>query len=164
MPIDHLIADLTAPDASKRAQAAEQLAQLGSDAQPAAVALVRATGDDGEEVRQWAASALEEMGPPSVSDLNQLAALIEDHSSDVGYWATTLLGRLKAEAAPAVNALARAVGGQQAIAVPQRAAWPLGEIGPAAVAALPTLKQVASDPDPRLARLAQQAISQIAGS
>jgi hypothetical protein len=39
----------------------------------------------------------------------------------------------------------------------------LGEIGPAAAAALPHLRKAAADPDPRLARLAQQAIDQIGG-
>jgi HEAT repeat protein len=159
--LSQLIASLSARDADQRAQAAEQLAQLGADAQPAAVALVLACGDEAEEVRQWATSALEELGPPEATDVSQLISLIEAKSADVGYWAVTLLGRLKAQAAPAVETLAHAVTESQHLAVRQRAAWALGEIGPAAAATLPTLRKAAGDPDPRLARLARQAIEQI---
>lgn len=158
-----LIAALSAPDAAKRAEAAEELAQLGPDAQPAAVALVVACGDEEEEVRQWATAALEQLRPPLASDMGQLATLIEARSPDVGYWAATLLGRLKGEAAEAVDALAHAIAGQSDIAVRQRAAWALGEIGPAAATGLPSLRQAAGDADPRLSRLAQEAIGKIAG-
>ena len=158
-----LIAALSAPDAAKRTEAAEQISLLGPDAQPAAIALVLACGDEVEEVRQWATAALEQLGPPEASDVGQLAILVEARSSDVGYWAATLLGRLKGEATPAVDALARAVTGPLDLSVRQRAAWALGEIGPGAAAALPSLQKAAADPDPRLSRLAKQAISQIAG-
>ena len=127
------------------------------------MALVLACGDEAEEVPQWVASAREEMGPPETSDVSPLVSLIEAKSPDVGYWAATLLGRLKAEAAPAVDALADAVARSPHLPVRQRAAWALGEIGPAAAAALPSLRKAATDADPRLARLAQQAIEQIGG-
>ena len=66
MPIDaaELAGALHAPDPARRAEAAEQLARLGGDARPAAVPLVMACGDASEEVRQWAAAALEELGAP----------------------------------------------------------------------------------------------------
>jgi HEAT repeat protein len=156
-----LIAALSSPETANRAEAAEQIAQLGADAQAAAVALVLACGDEAEEVRQSVASALEDLGPPEASDIGQLASLIEAKSPDVGYWAATLLGRLKADAAPAVDTLARAVAGSPHLPVRERAAWALGEIGPAAAAALPSLQKASTDPDPRLARLAQEAIKQI---
>ena len=161
--LSQLIDDLAAPDPATRSQAAERLSQLGSDAQPAAVALVRACGDPEEEVLQWATGALEALGPPLVSGVDQLAALIDDQSPDVAYWAATLLGRLTAAAAPAVEVLTHAVAGTADLSVRQRAAWALGEIGPAAAAALPALRQAVTDPDPRLSRLAQQAIDRIAG-
>jgi HEAT repeat protein len=165
MPRDfsRLIASLSDSNAAKRAEAAEQLAQLGADAQPAAVALVLACGDEADEVRQWAAAALEQMGPPQPSDVEHLTPLIEAQSPDVGYWAVTLLGRLKAGAASAVEALAYAIAGSPHPSVRQRSAWAAGQIGPAAVAALPSLRKAADDPDSRLARLAQQAIDQITG-
>ena len=160
--LSRLLSGLSAPDAHKRSQAAEQLAQLGPDAQPAAVALVLACGDEAEEVRQWATTALEGIGPPETSDTEQLASFIEGRSPDVGYWAATLLGRLKNKAAPAVNALAGAVAGSRHLPVRQRAAWALGEIGPSAATAVPSLQKAAADSDPRLASLAEKAIGQIA--
>lgn len=161
--LSNLIAALSAPGADQRAQAAEQLAQPGADAQAAAVALVLACGDEAEEVRQWATSALEEMGPPEAADVGQLVSLIEAKSPDVGYWAVTLLGRLKAESASAVDALAHALAESPHLPVRQRAAWALGEIGTAAAASLPQLQTASAGSDARLARLAQEAIKQIAG-
>jgi len=165
MPSDfsRLLSRLSSSDADSRARAAEQLAQRGPGARPAAVALVLACGDEAEDVRQWAKAALEGMGPPEASDGGQLASFLEGRSPDVGYWAATLLGRLKAKAAPAVAALTRAVAGSPHPPVRQRAAWALGKIGPAAAPALGALKQAAAGGDPRLARLAQRAVEQIGG-
>ena len=75
--ISRLISNLSASDDDTRAKAAEQIAQLGPDARPAAMALVLACGDEAEEVRQWAAAALEEIGPPEVADLSQLVAFLK---------------------------------------------------------------------------------------
>lgn len=158
-----LIPALSAADADTRARAAEQLAQLGSDARPAAVPLVLACGDEAEDVRQWATAALEAIGPPDLADVASLTSFVDGRSPDVGYWAATLLGRLKSEAAPAVDSLARAVAGSPHLSVRQRAAWALGEIGPAAIAAVPLLEKAATEADPRLSHLAQAAMSQIAG-
>ena len=95
MPADisQLAADLNHPDPATRCKAAEQLSRLGSDAREAALPLVRACAAEAEEIRQWAAAALEELGPPSASDLDALALLLADENADVGYWAATLLGR-----------------------------------------------------------------------
>ena len=106
-------------------------------------------------------AALEEMGPPQASDVGELAALVGDPGADVAYWAVTLLGRLEAEAAPAVAALGAAVSDAQEMSVRQRAAWALGKIGPPAVPAIDALRRAESDEDPRLARLARQAIERI---
>ena len=133
------------------------------DRQPAAVALVLACGDEDEEVRQWATAALEGMGAPEASDVGPLTSFLAGRSPDVGYWAATLLGRLKTEAAVAVDALARALSESPHLAVRQRAAWALGEIGPAAPAAIPALKTAAMATDSRLCRLAEKAIGRIGG-
>lgn len=161
-----LIAALTSSDPIQRSNAAEQLSRLGADARNAAVALVRACADETEEVRQWVAAALEELGPPAVSDVGYLTASLDDprtddHGADVAYWAATLLGRLGAEAAGAVSGLAAALSGSADMAVRQRVAWALGKIGPAAAEALGVLRQTAADDDPRLARLSQRAIDLI---
>ncbi len=129
----------------------------------AAVPLVQACGDQDEEVRGWAVTALEELGPPPVADLAALASLLADQNADVGYWAATLLGRLGEDAAPAVPALASALSGSKHSSVRQRAAWALDKLGPPATGALDALRQAADDDDLRLARLAGRAIEQITG-
>jgi HEAT repeat protein len=161
--VSELMVDLAAQEPFQRARAAEYLARLGAEARDAAVPLVRACGDQSEDVRQWAAAALEEMGPPDASDVEALATLLSDPRGDIGYWAATLLGRLGAQAAHAVPALTAALSGDAEIPVRQRTAWALGQIGPPAQSALDALRQSASGADRRLARLAHQAISQIEG-
>ena len=128
--VSALISALSNVDAASRTQAAEQLTQFGTDAQPAAVALVLACGDDDDGVRQSAMSALENLGPPEGADFSQLISLIKAKSPDVGYWAVTLLGRLKTEAVPALDALAQAAAESPHLLVRQRAAWALAEIDP----------------------------------
>lgn len=154
-------AALESSDTAERCQAAEELSRLGEEARPAAVALVRACDDPSEEVREWAVAALEEIGSPFDTDLPALASLLSKGSSDVAYWAATLLGRSKDAAAPAVPALARALATSPHQAVRQRAAWALGAIGPAASAARMDLDQATASADPRLADLARVAIRSI---
>ena len=160
-PLADAIAGLRSADPGARSSAAQRLARAGPEARGAAVPLVEAAADEDEEVREWAVAALEELGPPPAEDLDRLAALAEDPRRDVAYWAATLLGRLEHQAAPAVRALTSALVDHGEAPVRQRAAWALGQIGPAAAPALPALQQAADSRDPRLARLARRAIGSI---
>ncbi len=161
--MQELIAALESSDVAERCRAAEEISRLGEDARAAAVALTRACGDEAEEVRESAVAALEELGPPPISELMSLAALLGDSNADVAYWAVTLLGRLEGEAAPALHALTVALSTSPHLAVRQRAAWALGAIGPAAARARSALNQAATSDDPRLADLARAAIGRIGG-
>jgi HEAT repeat protein len=161
--VSTLIADLSDADLHRRLEAVQTLARLGQGARPAAVPLVRACGDAEEQVRQWAASALEELGPPSRGDREALAALLDDAVADVGYWSATLLGRLGPQAAAAVKPLTLALQRSSHPTVRQRTAWALGQIGRSAESSLDALRQATASDDPRLARLARQAIDRIAG-
>lgn len=167
--ISRLTSDLSAPDVEVRRAAAERLATLEADARPAAVPLVRCCGDADESVREWSAAALEQMGPPDAGDLAALTELLAcagaakttpevDSQAQVQYWAATLIGRLGPAAAPAVAELGRLLGGPATIEVRQRAAWALGRLGPAAGRVRSALEAAARDPDPRLARLAADAL------
>ncbi len=161
---------LTAGTLEQRRELARRLAALGSQAQPAAVDLVLVTGEDDEQLREWAVAALENLGPPDPSDVARLSDLLRQccsrHDSNgpqldwehIGYWAATLLGRLGCEAAGGVGALLIALN-TAAMPVRQRAAWALGRIGPAAKLATFSLRQAAAHQDRRLARLAQQALT-----
>jgi len=156
--ISELIASLRSEHEPQRQSAAERLAQLGSEAQPAALALVEACEAEDETTREFCVSALEDLGPPPVGDLQRLAALLAHRSLDIAYWAATLLGRLQSQAAPAVEPLGRALDEHAAMAVRQRVAWALGQIGPAAANARDALEQAATSDDARLARLARKAL------
>ena len=162
--ISNWSADLQSDVAAVRLAAARRLAVAGEDARPAAVALVRATGDAQEEIAEHAVAALEELGPPSGDDMAQLVELLEEAHDDVAYWAATLLGRLGADAAPATDALAGALNPRRALAVRERAAWALGRIGPQAAGAVAALETAAAEEHARLRRLAGEALTTIRGA
>lgn len=157
--IADLIANLTATDADTRAAAAESLGQMAADAAPAAVALVEACRDADDRVREWAVAALEDMGSPPEDTVKPLTLLVGDKNPLAGYWAATLLGRCGEGAASAVEALAKAVDSGADLAVRERAAWALGQIGSAASAARGVLEKAAASADERLARLASDALA-----
>ena len=159
--IAELIAALSSADAAARCEAAEGLARHGEEAGPAAAALARAAGDEDETVREAAVWALEELGPPPLDQLDQLAGLLSSAEADTAYWAATLLGRLEDHAAAAVPALSQALAPSVALPVRERAAWALGKIGPSAAAAREALTAAAGADEPRLSRLAQKALGGI---
>lgn len=159
--ISQLILALSSNKADVRADAAEQLGHLGDAAKSAAVPLVRATDDEDEQVSEWAVGALEELGPPAADDIPALAELLADEGTNVAYWSATLLGRLGENAERAAAQLAAALAGHRDLAVRQRAAWALGRIGPRAVTAKDVLAAASESDDPRLARLAAEALQRI---
>lgn len=118
---------LGSSDVAIRAAAAEQLAHLAEEAQPAAVELVEAC-DAPAEVREWANAALEGLGPPAIADLDRLTALLNSESLDVAYWAATLLGRLGTDGTKAVPALERLAKDSPHETVRRRAAQALAKI------------------------------------
>ena len=158
-----LVNDLNAADPALRRCAAERLSRQGDGARAAAMALVRASGDPDEAVREWAVAALEELGPPAVDDVRNLGERLLDEDGDVAYWSATLLGRLRDKAASAVPQLASALTRHPSIAARRRAAWALGMIGPAAQSAEPELQAATQSGDAGLARTAAQALEQLCG-
>jgi HEAT repeat protein len=163
MPIDPQLIQtlLSSDDAQTRTEAAERLARMGDAARPAAVALVRASGDSAASVRDWAAVALEELGPPEANDIAPLAALAGNPQADIAYWAVTLLGRSSGEAASVADTIAGTLADHPAGEVRQRAAWALGRIGAGTARVAAALRRACDSSDPRLARLAKQALAQI---
>ena len=159
--IRSLIDRLGSTDPAQRAEAAELLCRAGAAATPATVELVRACGDDDGQVREWSVAALEELGSPPPEAIGELTALVTSGHPLVAYWATTLLGRSGQAAAAATAALAAALDSGADPAVAERAAWALGKVGPRAASARPALERAASAPNPRLARLAQEALAAI---
>jgi HEAT repeat protein len=124
-------------------------------ASDAAVALVEAFDGVDDATHERVVAALERLGPPRAADLDLLMALLRSPTLDTAYWAAMLIGCLESEAAPAVPGLVEALGTHPELAVRQRSAWALGQVGPAAAAARATLQTAASSSDARLASLAR---------
>jgi HEAT repeat protein len=158
-----LIRQLSSTDTAEPAAAAEALARRGHAAQPAAAALVAALRTPDPSTRDWATATLEELGPPPAGQIPELTRLAEDNSLDTAYWAITLLGRAGAAAASAAPTLANLLQSSPEIAVRECAAWALGKLGAAAASALPALRAAAASTEPRLSRLARQALDAVDG-
>lgn len=159
--IKTLIAQLEGTDTAAQTAAANELSRMGREAQGAIVSLVRTVGIPDEEVLEACTAALEEAGPPSADQVTALMSLTTDCSGDVAYWAVTLLGRARADAAPAVAALVAVLESDADLPVRERAAWALGEIGPSAKNAVTSLTAAANCDDARLSRLAKKALESI---
>jgi HEAT repeat protein len=159
--VQTLVKQLSSGTKDEQATAAESLARMGKDAQPAAAALVSALRNADASTREWCVAALEELGPPPITQIADLVNMTREDSLDAAYWAVTLLGRAGNDAAPTVPTLVEVLQSSPESAVRERAAWALGKIGTAAVTAVPALREAAAGSNPRLARLAQQALDQI---
>lgn len=121
--------------------------------------------DPDESAREFAVGELETCGPAAASDRTALLAVLQSSARSPlqAYWCITLLARdgSHAQAAEA-TAIAELLAPQQPLEVRQRAAWALGQLAPHAAATRQSLEQAANDPNPRLARLAQQALEKVA--
>ena len=158
-----LVEQLSAADVESRVSAAEALCRAGEAASSAATALVVACGDDDDGVREWAAAALEDLGPPPADQIAELIPLAAAKHPLVAYWAVTLLGRGGEAASSAAPALEACLAPGTALEVRQRACWALGKLGPAAASARGALAAAASDTDPRLSRLAGEVLAGLPG-
>ncbi|MCG8448279.1 MAG: HEAT repeat domain-containing protein [Pirellulales bacterium] len=118
--------ELQKNDVAAQATAAEALAALGPQAQPALLSLVQTCGSSDEAVRNWCTAALEEIGPPAAEQIEALKSLARAANLDVAFWAVTLLGRSRA--VDAIPILKERLNDASAPAVQQRAAWALKNI------------------------------------
>lgn len=158
--LGQLTTALRSGNAAARQQAADELASAPQ--QGAAVALVEACAD-ADAALESIAAALEELGPPAAGDVAPLAKLLGSPSLDVAYWAATLLGRAGSDAASAVPQLTQALSTHAELAVRERAAWALAEVGHASATARPALEKAAAGSDRRLATLAREALAKLPG-
>lgn len=128
-----------------------------------ALETVGLAGSPDDEVRVWAAEAMETAIQPEPADMKQLIELMEQSpDGEVCYWATTMLGRLGIGASAAAASLEDCLIGSTYLAARERAVWALSQIGPKAAAAIPALKKVAGEMHhPRLARLANQVANRL---
>src|SRR5262245_58119368 len=91
--LEMLIEQLASQNRAEQAAAAEALARMGKEAQPAAAALVTALRTADAPTREWCTAALEDLGPPLTTQTGECVNLARDESLDSAYRAVTLLGR-----------------------------------------------------------------------
>lgn len=126
--------------------------------------IVTLAGSSDDEVRLWAAEALENAVVAHPDEVLQLTQLLQASSDgEVDYWCATLLGRLGSHSGEAVAQLDHCLRTSMYLPARERAAWALSQIGTAAAAAMPTLRHAAIDGPPRLKRLAISALEAIRG-
>ncbi|MEZ6089582.1 MAG: HEAT repeat domain-containing protein [Pirellulaceae bacterium] len=126
--------------------------------------LLRASNDPSPAVQQLAIAKLEDLESPDPSQVPDILRFIQRPAdSETVYWGITLIGRMGAEGAEAVPMLAGALANSPFPHVREKAAWALGQIGPAAEGALAVLQDAARQGSPRLSRLASQAIERSVG-
>ena len=145
-------------------QQTRALQQIASDRPPHVdtARCVWLAGSSNDEVRMWAAEALESSVTPRAEEVASLVDLLTTASDgEHVYWAATMLGRLGRAAASAVDALDRCLRDSLYLPGRERAAWALRQIGTPAASAVPTLQRVAISGPPRLQRLATQACDSI---
>lgn len=126
--------------------------------------VVPLAGSLDDDVRIYAAEAMESTIQPTLSEQLRLIQILESaHDSEISYWAATMLGRLGSDAGAAADVLDSCVRQSMFLPARERAAWALSQIGPAASIALPTLREAAETAPSRLKHLAAVAIQRIEG-
>lgn len=161
MEASQAVQSLGGANLEERRKAAEACAKDPGIAMAAIVPLCRCCSDSDEQVSQWSAAALEELGPPAVDELDSLVELTTSTES-TAYWAVTLIGRLESKAAPAAKHLAGLIENEKTpVEVRNRAIWAIGQIGAADAAIKGILEKAAQSENARTARLAAKALSQV---
>ncbi len=140
----------------------ERLKELVADpieANKQLIAVLLTMLDENEEVRAWASDVLSAVEEPSSTWAPQLAELTRHVNAPVAGWACKLLGRLGAQATGYQTWLTQALSKHPEKSVRQLAALALKSIPDLSTETIAALKAAASDTDPRLSRLATDALS-----
>ncbi|QDV71710.1 HEAT repeat protein [Rosistilla carotiformis] len=159
------LSNLEHADPEIRRQTLQALIDSSPNLADWAIALLRASNDPHASVSELAIATLEDMGAPDASQVSEIVSFAQRPAdSETVYWATTLIGRIGPDAADAVPTLAGVLANSSFLHVREKAAWALGQIGPAAIGATAVLQAAAEQGPPRLQRLASQALSTMAGT
>ena len=129
-----------------------------------AATVVALSGSENDEIRMWAAEAMETAIQPQKADMESLIEMMTaSPDGEVCYWSATMIGRLGLLGAAAVPALEDCLLNSNYLAARERAVWALSQVGPNAVAALTTLQELADQPDQhvRLSRLAAEVVRRL---
>jgi HEAT repeat protein len=140
----------------------ERLKELVGDqaeANKQLIAVLLTMLDENEEVRAWASDVLTIVEEPSSAWAPQLAELTRHVNAPLAGWACKLLGRLGEQATGYQSSLATALAHHAEKSVRQLAALALKSVPNLTADTVDALRAAASDADPRLRRLALDALS-----
>jgi hypothetical protein len=162
-----LAALLADPDPEIRGAAAWALSQVGEKAAAGAPAVAKLLKDADPQVRGFAALALRNMGKGAAATIPELSAALQDPVPSVRMTAASALGSMGQAASSAVPALVAELEGSNGpeisgddVQVIRNICYALGDIGPNARSAIPTLQKVQHL---RIRYIAQEAINKIEG-
>ncbi len=139
-----LMKQLGDPDVDARRAAARALGEAGSDAKPAVRALMLALKDRDTFVRRFSAQALGQIGPDAWQAVPTLLAAMNDPRQEVQEAAVTALGKIGSSGVTALASVVRDPNRDPEVR--RKAAGALGQLGPAARPALPTLLEILRGP------------------
>lgn len=117
--------------------------------------------DPEEENRAWAADCLELVDSISSTKAAEIAPLCQHSGEFVVYWTLITLGKL-GDVSAYQEQLTQALRTSTSVTVRQAAAQVLRLAQNASPATKDALKEASASPDPRLSRLAKQALAEIA--
>lgn len=117
--------------------------------------LLATLASDEEELRAYAGDCLEQLAHLRIEDVDLLSQVCLDRNPVVASWACKMLGRGGADVQ---RPLATALSQHASTAVKQQAALALQRVSPLTAESCTALENAAQDADPRLQRLAQQAL------
>lgn len=140
----------------------ERLKELAADpaeADKQLIAVVLTMLDENEEVRAWASDVLSGVEQPSADWAPQLAELTRHVNPPLAGWACKLLGRMGKVATRYQTSLVQTLQTHSEKSVRQLAAFALTTIPDLSKETIVALKAAASDADPRLSRLATEALA-----
>jgi len=115
-----------------------------------------------EESANWATEALENMGPPSASDIGLLGSLASSRSADLVYWSVTLLARCDDFIDSIQDDLAKVVVAEESTApVRRRAMTALAKVRSRNASTESAIQSATSSSDSQLANLAKEILQPV---
>lgn len=140
-----------------------RIASTPGEAGKFVIALLATLEDDDEEVRAWASDALQSIDSPPREHALMIAESCGNKQSAVAAWACKLIAKLH-DVGEHQAAIARALNQHPSISTRQEAAAALGRIGNLNAASLESLRKASTSTDPRLKRLAEEALAAAAAT
>ncbi|MCS7166476.1 MAG: HEAT repeat domain-containing protein [Gemmatales bacterium] len=162
VPLSKWLKLLEDKNLEQRLAALQAISNIGPEARAAVPLLQKLLESPEVEERKEALRALSAIGPAAEQAIPQVRKLLQDSDADVQEWACSTLGRIGESAKVAIPELEKIIlNASVADKVRWAAAVALGNIGPAAVSATPTLLKALRDSDPWLRWAATEGLAGI---